>query len=78
MPASDPLAFATDGFVVEPLFLPGGDIGTLADKGTLDDPAVGGARPLWLSAPLSSRRGGGRDAAPDRRIDACGGGRGRG
>lgn len=44
------LAFTTDGFVVDPLFFPGGDIGTLAVNGTVNDLAVGGARPLWLSA----------------------------
>lgn len=44
------LAFTTDGFVVNPLFFPGGDIGTLAVNGTVNDLAVGGARPLWLSA----------------------------
>lgn len=44
------LAFTTDGFVVDPLFFPGGDIGTLAVNGTVNDLAVGGAAPLWLSA----------------------------
>ena len=44
------LAFTSDGFVVDPLFFPGGDIGTLAVNGTVNDLAVGGARPLWLSA----------------------------
>ncbi|MBR9649612.1 hydrogenase expression/formation protein HypE [Thalassovita aquimarina] len=44
------LAFTTDGFVVDPLEFPGGDIGTLAVCGTVNDLAVGGARPLWLSA----------------------------
>ena len=44
------LAFTTDGFVVTPLEFPGGDIGTLAVCGTVNDLAVGGARPLWLSA----------------------------
>lgn len=44
------LAFTTDSFVVDPLFFPGGDIGTLAVYGTVNDLAVGGARPLWLSA----------------------------
>jgi hydrogenase expression/formation protein HypE len=44
------LAFTTDAFVVRPLFFPGGDIGTLAVNGTVNDLAVGGARPLWLSA----------------------------
>lgn len=44
------LAFTTDGFVVDPLEFPGGDIGKLAICGTVNDLAVGGARPLWLSA----------------------------
>src|SRR5947209_2960360 len=44
------LAFTTDAFVVRPLFFPGGDIGKLAVHGTVNDLAVGGARPLYLSA----------------------------
>lgn len=44
------LAFTTDSFVVDPLEFPGGDIGKLAICGTVNDLAVGGARPLWLSA----------------------------
>lgn len=44
------LAFTTDSFVVRPLFFPGGDIGRLAVCGTVNDLAVGGARPLYLSA----------------------------
>lgn len=44
------LAFTTDAFVVRPLFFPGGDIGRLAVCGTVNDLAVGGARPLHLSA----------------------------
>jgi hydrogenase expression/formation protein HypE len=44
------LAFTTDAFVVRPLFFPGGDIGKLAVHGTVNDLAVGGARPLFLSA----------------------------
>ena len=44
------LAFTTDSFVVRPLFFPGGDIGKLAVNGTVNDLAVGGATPLWLSA----------------------------
>tara|TARA_R110002124_G_scaffold85873_3_gene222439 strand:+ start:36125 stop:37183 length:1059 start_codon:yes stop_codon:yes gene_type:complete len=43
------LAFTTDGFVVDPIEFPGGDIGKLAVCGTVNDLAVGGARPLWLS-----------------------------
>lgn len=44
------LAFTTDSFVVKPLFFPGGDIGSLAVHGTVNDLVVGGARPLFLSA----------------------------
>ncbi|MEM1362167.1 MAG: hydrogenase expression/formation protein HypE [Pseudomonadota bacterium] len=44
------LAFTTDGFVVSPLEFPGGDIGKIAVCGTVNDLAVGGAKPLWLSA----------------------------
>jgi hydrogenase expression/formation protein HypE len=45
----DRLAFTTDGYVVDPLFFPGGDIGKLAVCGTVNDLAVGGATPLYLS-----------------------------
>jgi hydrogenase expression/formation protein HypE len=45
----DRLAFTTDSFVVDPLFFPGGNIGTLAVAGTINDLAVGGARPLYIS-----------------------------
>lgn len=44
------LAFTTDSFVVTPVEFPGGDIGKIAVCGTVNDLAVGGARPLWLSA----------------------------
>ena len=44
------LAFTTDGFVVDPLEFSGGDIGKIAICGTVNDLAVGGANPLWLSA----------------------------
>jgi len=44
------LAFTTDSYVVQPLFFPGGDIGTLAVNGTVNDLAMCGARPLYLSA----------------------------
>src|SRR5690349_19249546 len=43
------VAFTTDSYVVTPLFFPGGDIGELAVNGTVNDLAVGGARPLFLS-----------------------------
>jgi hydrogenase expression/formation protein HypE len=45
----DRLAFTTDSFVVDPLYFPGGDIGKLAVCGTVNDLAVGGAIPLFLS-----------------------------
>ena len=44
------LAFTTDSFVVKPLFFAGGDIGRLAVHGTVNDLAMGGAQPLFLSA----------------------------
>jgi hydrogenase expression/formation protein HypE len=44
------VAFTTDSYVVQPLFFPGGSIGTLAVNGTVNDLAMAGARPLGLSA----------------------------
>jgi hydrogenase expression/formation protein HypE len=44
------LAFTTDSYVVTPLFFPGGDIGRLAVNGTINDIAMSGAEPLYLSA----------------------------
>jgi hydrogenase expression/formation protein HypE len=44
------LAFTTDSYVVSPIFFPGGDIGRLAIAGTVNDLAMSGARPLYLSA----------------------------
>lgn len=44
------LAFTTDSYVVQPLFFPGGDIGSLAVNGTINDLAMCGAKPLYLSA----------------------------
>lgn len=43
------LAFTTDSYVISPLFFPGGDIGKLAVCGTVNDLAVSGAEPIWLS-----------------------------
>ncbi len=43
------IAFTTDSYVVNPLFFPGGDIGSLAINGTVNDLAMAGARPLYLS-----------------------------
>jgi hydrogenase expression/formation protein HypE len=44
------MAFTTDSYVVDPIFFPGGDIGKLAVNGTVNDLAMSGARPLYLSA----------------------------
>ncbi len=44
------LAFSTDSYVVQPLFFPGGSIGDLAVNGTVNDLAMSGAKPLYLSA----------------------------
>jgi hydrogenase expression/formation protein HypE len=49
-PPPGEIVFSTDTYVVSPLFFPGGDIGRLAVHGTINDIAMGGARPLWLSA----------------------------
>ncbi|MGO9359521.1 MAG: hydrogenase expression/formation protein HypE [Xanthobacteraceae bacterium] len=46
------LAFTTDSYVVRPLFFPGGDIGSLAVNGTVNDLAMCGAQPLYLSVGL--------------------------
>lgn len=43
------LAISTDSFTVRPLFFPGGDIGSLAIHGTVNDVAMAGAQPLWLT-----------------------------
>jgi hydrogenase expression/formation protein HypE len=51
------LAFTTDSYVVRPLFFPGGDIGALAVNGTVNDLAMCGARPLYLSAGLILEEG---------------------
>jgi len=47
---SQRLAFTTDSYVVTPIFFPGGNIGDLAVNGTVNDLAMSGARPLYLSA----------------------------
>ncbi len=51
------LAFTTDTYVVHPLFFPGGNIGTLAINGTVNDLAMCGARPLYLSCGLVLEEG---------------------
>jgi hydrogenase expression/formation protein HypE len=53
----DRLAFTTDSYVVDPLFFPGGDIGTLAVCGTINDLAVGGAVPRFLSCAVVLEEG---------------------
>lgn len=51
------LAFTTDSYVVRPLFFPGGDIGSLAVNGTVNDLAMCGAEPLYLSVGLVIEEG---------------------
>lgn len=51
------LAFTTDGYVVDPPLFPGGSIGSLAVHGTVNDLAMMGARPLWLSCALIIEEG---------------------
>lgn len=51
------LAFTTDSYVVKPLFFPGGDIGKMAVCGTLNDLAMSGAKPLYLSCALIIEEG---------------------
>jgi len=51
------LAFTTDSYVVRPLFFPGGDIGSLAINGTVNDLAMCGARPLYLSCGMILEEG---------------------
>lgn len=53
----DRLAFTTDSYVVDPLYFPGGNIGELAVNGTVNDLAVSGARPLFLSCGLVMEEG---------------------
>jgi hydrogenase expression/formation protein HypE len=57
IPAGASLAFTTDSYVVSPLAFAGGDIGTLAVCGTVNDLAVGGAVPRWLSCALILEEG---------------------
>jgi hydrogenase expression/formation protein HypE len=51
------VAFSTDSYVVDPLFFPGGDIGELAVNGTINDLAMMGSKPLYLSAGLILEEG---------------------
>ena len=57
LPAAGRLALTTDAFVIRPLIFPGGDIGSLAVHGTVNDLAVGGARPLYLTVSLILEEG---------------------
>jgi hydrogenase expression/formation protein HypE len=57
LPVDGPVAFTTDSYVVRPLFFPGGDIGTLAVNGTVNDLAMCGARPDYLSVGLILEEG---------------------
>ncbi|HWQ58930.1 MAG TPA: hydrogenase expression/formation protein HypE [Clostridia bacterium] len=52
LPGAERLAFTTDGYVVQPLFFPGGDIGRLAISGTVNDLAVSGAIPSYIAASM--------------------------
>lgn len=51
-PMNRPVAVSCDGHVVRPLFFPGGDIGRLSVAGTVNDVAMCGARPLYLTGQL--------------------------
>ena len=52
-----PIAFTTDSYVIRPLVFPGGDIGSLAVNGTVNDLAMCGARPLYMSVGLILEEG---------------------
>ena len=56
-PVSGRIAYTTDSFVVDPIFFPGGTIGSLAVHGTVNDLAMMGAKPLWLSVGLIIEEG---------------------
>ena len=56
-PEGKQLAFSTDSFVVQPIEFPGGDIGKLAVCGTVNDLAMCGAKPLWLSLSMILEEG---------------------
>jgi len=57
MQQGDRLAFTTDSYVVDPLFFPGSDIGELAINGTVNDLAVSGAKPLYLTCSVILEEG---------------------
>ena len=54
---NETIAFSTDSFVVDPIFFPGGDIGSLAIHGTVNDLAMRGAKPLYLSVAMIIEEG---------------------
>ncbi|UCD66337.1 MAG: hydrogenase expression/formation protein HypE [Deltaproteobacteria bacterium] len=54
---SETIAFSTDSFVVDPIFFPGGDIGSLAVHGTVNDLAMRGAHPMYLSVGMIIEEG---------------------
>ena len=56
-PHNEEIAFTTDSFVVDPIFFPGGDIGKLAVCGTVNDLAVSGATPRYLSLAMVIEEG---------------------
>jgi len=72
------LAFTTDSFIVDPVFFPGGNIGDLAVNGTVNDLAMMGATPLWMSVGLILEEGFGKGelaailASMKRAADAAG------
>jgi hydrogenase expression/formation protein HypE len=74
----DKIVFTTDSFVVDPLFFPGGDIGELAISGTVNDIAVMGARPLYMSVGFIIEEGFGIDdfdkvlASMQKAAESCG------
>ncbi|MDH3996523.1 MAG: AIR synthase related protein, partial [Desulfobulbaceae bacterium] len=51
------IAFSTDSFVVDPIFFPGGDIGSLAIHGTVNDLAMRGAKPLYIAVAMIIEEG---------------------
>lgn len=57
LPPAGHLAFSTDSFVVDPIFFPGGNIGELAVNGTVNDLAMRGAKPLYLSVGMIIEEG---------------------
>ena len=54
---NETIAFSTDSFVVDPIFFPGGDIGSLAIHGTVNDLAMRGAKPLYISVGMIIEEG---------------------